>query len=131
MAASKFASLWAGDAASVGYKSWNAFQSGTKGQFASRAEAGMAWGAYKEANNISFGVARSAGVRAQFLRSLAADTRTPSWQIQWLKAGRLPPGYEVHHIVPLSVGGADATSNMQLQAIDLHVLHHQIHHPWR
>jgi len=48
-----------------------------------------------------------------------------------VKAGKVPPGFEVHHRVPLSVGGADATSNMQLQGIDLHAIHHQFSHPWR
>ncbi len=37
------------------YKTWNQFQSGTAGQFASRAEAASAWRIYKEANGIVTG----------------------------------------------------------------------------
>jgi hypothetical protein len=49
---------------------------------------------------------------------------------QWLEAGRRPPGYEIDHIKPLSIGGADVPTNMRLQGADLHDLHHQYYHPW-
>ena len=32
---------------------------------------------------------------------------------QWLSEGKVPPGYEVDHIVPLSVGGEDVTSKYE------------------
>jgi len=112
------------------FKTWNEFQAGTKGQFASRAEAAKAWDVYKDANGIVTGTARSSGARAQYLRSLVDDYRTPSWMKQWLKQGRTPPGYEVDHIVPLSIGGPDTPANMRLQGADLHDIHHKYYDPW-
>ncbi len=113
------------------FGTWNQFQAGTRGQFASRAEAANAWGAYKQANGIVTGTVRgSQSVRSQFLRSLVDDYRTPSSMKQWLEQGRVPPGYEVDHIKPLSVGGPDTPANMRLQGTDLHRLHHQFYRPW-
>lgn len=58
------------------------------------------------------------------------DWRTPSWQKQWLSEGRVPPGYEVDHIKPLSIGGADTPANMRLLLGADHDLWHSIYHPW-
>jgi hypothetical protein len=112
------------------YRTWNQFQTGTAGQFSSRAEAAAAWNAYRQANGIVTGTVRSQAARSQYLRSLADHPNTPSWMRHWLREGRLPPGYEVDHITPLSIGGADTPANMRLQAIDLHRLHHQFYRPW-
>ena len=109
---------------------WNEFQAATKGQFATRAEAGQAWQTYKEANGIVTGTTRSPAASAEYLKSLADDYRTPSWMKQWLQEGRRPPGYEVDHIKPLSVGGEDLPSNMRLQGADLHDIHHTYYRPW-
>jgi len=49
---------------------------------------------------------------------------------QWLQEGRVPPGYEVDHIKPLSVGGADTPASMRLQGADLHDIHHRYYRPW-
>jgi len=49
---------------------------------------------------------------------------------QWLRKGKTPPGYEVDHIKPLSIGGADDASNMRLQGADLHKTHHKWYRPW-
>jgi hypothetical protein len=73
---------------------------------------------------------RSTAIRNEYLRSLVHDYRTPSWMIPWLERGRVPPGYQVDHIIPLSIGGADALRNMRLQAIDLHRIHHRYYRPW-
>lgn len=112
------------------FKTWNQFQAGTKGQFASRAEAGAAWNVYKQANSINTGTIRSMAARGQYLKSLADDYRTPSWMKPWLEKGRVPPGYDVDHIKPLSIGGADTPANMRLQGADLHDIHHKFYRPW-
>ncbi len=112
------------------YRTWNQFQRGTAGQFVSRAEAAKAWSVYKDANSIITGSSRSMAARAEYLRSLADDWRTPSWQKQWLRDGRVPPGYEVDHIKPLSIGGADAPANMRFQGVDLHDMWHRQYDPW-
>lgn len=130
---------WADDAVRAGdnahdvprlFRSWNEFQAGTKGQFASRTEAAEAWALYKEANDIVIGSVRNSAVRSQFLRSLVDDYRTPSWMKQWLSRGDTPPGYVVDHIKPLSIGGDDVVMNMRLQVDDLHRLWHKYYHPW-
>ncbi len=112
------------------YRTWNQFQEGTAGQFASRVEAVKAWSVYKEVNGIVTGTVRSQAAGRQFLRSLADDYRTPSWMKPWLSEGRRPPGYEVDHIKPLSIGGEDVPANMRLQGADLHDIHHKWYDPW-
>jgi len=112
------------------FKSWNQFQSGTAGQFANRAEAAKAWGAYKQANGIVTGTVRSSAAKRNFLKGLADDPNTPSSMKQWLSKGKVPPGYDVDHIKPLSIGGADAASNMRLQLRELHKTHHKFYRPW-
>lgn len=68
--------------------------------------------------------------RRNFLKGLADDPNTPSWMKQWLSQGRTPPGYDVDHILPLSVGGLDEAANMHLQLRELHRIHHQFYRPW-
>lgn len=109
---------------------WNQFQSATRGMFASRGEAAEAWRAFQVANGFTPGTIRSRSVTRQFLQSLATDPRTPSWMKPWLKAGLRPPGYEIDHIRPLSIGGRDLPDNMRLHGTDLHRLHHRFYHPW-
>jgi hypothetical protein len=120
----------AGAAESGAFRTWNQFQRGTAGQFASRAEAAKAWSVYKDANGIVTGSSRSMAARSEYLRSLADDWRTPSWQKPFLREGRVPPGYDVDHIKPLSIGGADVPANMRLQSTELHRIHHQFYDPW-
>ena len=112
------------------FKSWNQFQSGTAGQFASRAEASAAWNAYKRANGIVTGTTRSAAARSNFLKGLANDVNTPRWMKQWLRQDKTPPGYDVDHILPLSAGGFDDAANMRLQLRELHRIHHRFYRPW-
>ena len=112
------------------FKTWNQFQAGTKGQFPSRAESGRAWATYKEANGIVTGSVRSSAVKGRYLRSLVDDYRTPSWMKQWLREARVPPGYEVDHIKPLSIGGPDTPANMRLRSEGLHDMWHKYYDPW-
>jgi RHS repeat-associated protein len=110
---------------------WNAFQNATKGQFLSRTECAKAWSIYKAANGIqNYGIPRSMAARSAYLKSIENDWRTPSWMKLWLSKGQVPPGYDVDHIVPLSIGGADTPANMRLQGADLHDLWHSYYHPW-
>ena len=109
---------------------WNEFQAGTARQFSSRAEAAQAWQVYKDTHGIVTGTTRSIGARSQYLRSLADDYRTPSWMKPWLEKGQVPPGYEVDHIKPLSIGGPDTPANMRLQGADLHEIHHRYYRAW-
>jgi RHS repeat-associated protein len=74
---------------------------------------------------------RGRAVRKAFLRDLATDPKTAAWMKPWLARGKVPPGYNVDHIVPLSVGGADAASNMRLVLRADHIRHHRFYHPWR
>jgi hypothetical protein len=113
------------------YKTWNQFQTGTVQQFANRAEAAKAWEIYKDANGIVGSPNRSQAERAKFLKQLADNDRTPRWMNQWLKKGKVPPGYEVDHIKPLSVGGPDKPFNMRLLDGDLHDIHHRYYRPWQ
>lgn len=68
--------------------------------------------------------------RSEYLRSLADNPNTASWMKPWLQEGRVPPGYEVDHIKPLSIGGPDTPANMRLQGADLHDIHHRYYRPW-
>ena len=112
--------------------SWNQFQRLTKGQFASRAEAGTAWKAYKEASNIGSGIVRSQYQKSLFLRNAANSNLYPKWMNQWLRQGKVPPGYHVDHKIPLSIGGEDLPSNMRLLDIDFHInIHHYYYKPWQ
>jgi hypothetical protein len=112
------------------YRTWNQFQSGTAGQFSSRSAAAAAWTAYKSANGVAAGTKRCVAARSEFLRGMAVGGKAPSWMNQWLQKGKVPPGYHVDHIKPLSIGGADAPSNMRLLDIDMHTTHHRFYRPW-
>ncbi len=109
---------------------WNQFQRATAGQFASRAEASAAWTAYKSKNGIVSGVLRSQSQKMTFLKQAADSKLYPKWMNQWLRQGKVPPGYQVDHIIPLSVGGKDIPANMRLIDIDFHKLHHKYYRPW-
>jgi len=76
-------------------------------------------------------VKRSSYQKAKFLKELAKSGKYPTWMNQWLGKGKVPPGYEVDHIVPISVGGADSPSNMRLMSKDMHQIHHKHYQPWR
>jgi hypothetical protein len=112
------------------YKTWNQFQASTPGQFANRTDAARAWDIYKEANGISGPPTRSQAEKAKFLRELGNGGKAPRWMNQWLEKGRVPPGHEVDHIKPLSIGGADKPFNMRLLDGDLHDIHHRYYRPW-
>ncbi|EDS4738620.1 HNH endonuclease [Salmonella enterica subsp. enterica serovar Oranienburg] len=68
--------------------------------------------------------------RSRFLKQLAESGKTPRWMNQWLLKGKVPPGYHVDHIIPISIGGADAPSNMRLIDIMTHTTHHKYYRPW-
>jgi hypothetical protein len=111
---------------------WNEFQTVTSGQFSSRTDAAKAWELYKARNCITTGVLRNQAAKEAFLKQLAASGKAPKWMNQWLSKGRVPPGYEVDHIVPLSIGGQDIPSNMRLLDKAFHDLHHSpgFYRPW-
>ena len=121
---------FAAESVAPAFRTWNQFQAGTAGWFASRAEAAQAWTVYKEANGIVTGTARNMAARSEFLSSLADNPNTASWMKPWLQDGRVPPGYEVNHIKPLSIGGPDTPANMRLILGADHDLWHSIYHPW-
>jgi RHS repeat-associated protein len=109
---------------------------------ATHAAAGAAGGNPGAANSITSSitrnvtpsitkVVRSAARKRLFLKQLAEHPNTPSWQRQWLREGRNPPGYQVDHIKPLSIGGADIPSNMRLVLKSDHDLHHKYYRPWQ
>jgi len=128
----EYSDFWQSSNAARGtpFRTWNEFQAGTTGQFASRAEAGAGWSAYKEANGIVTGATRSTAARSEFLQGMAEGGKAPSWMNQWLQQGKVPPGYNVDHIKPLSIGGPDTPANMRLLDIDMHKTHHQFYRPW-
>jgi hypothetical protein len=74
---------------------------------------------------------RSSAMKERFLREFANSGNAPSEQIPWLQQGRVPPGYNVDHRIPLSMGGPDTTENMRLILIADHVIRHRYYHPWR
>jgi len=49
---------------------------------------------------------------------------------QWLDQGKVPPGHQVDHIKPLSIGGKDAPSNLMLLDTATHKTYHQFYRPW-
>ncbi|ADL53276.1 hypothetical protein Clocel_3603 [Clostridium cellulovorans 743B] len=111
---------------------WNEFQSANKGMYDNT---GMsdAWTKYKEANGIAYETTRSQTTKSIFLKELGASGKAPKWMNQWLSEGKVPPGYEVGHKVPLSIGGEDIPSNMRLLDEAFHKLHHSkgFYRPWQ
>ena len=73
---------------------------------------------------------RNQSNKVKYLKELAKSDKTPSWMKQWLKEGKNPPGYEVDHKIPLSIGCADNSSNMRLILKSDHKLHHKFYRPW-
>ena len=49
---------------------------------------------------------------------------------QWLKEGKVPPGHQVDHLEPLSIGGKDIPMNMRLKDIASHKTRHKYYRPW-
>ena len=111
-------------------RTWNEFQAATKGKFVSRADAARGWELYKQANNIQTGTQRSQAAKSFFLKQLGASGKAPKWMNQWLSNGKVPPGYQVDHIKPLSIGGADSPLNMRLLDTQMHKVHHKFYAPW-
>ena len=66
-----------------------------------------------------------------YLKNLMEDGKNPKWMNQWFEKGKVPPGYHVDHIKPLSVGGKDLPENMRLLDIDGHKTHHKFYRPWQ
>ncbi|WP_369793097.1 VENN motif pre-toxin domain-containing protein [Thermopetrobacter sp. TC1] len=112
-------------------RSWNRFQSSTKGFYASREETAKAWEEYKRIHSIKTAAQRNRAAKKFFLRQLAASGKAPKWMNQWLIKGKVSPGYEVDHIKPLSIGGEDSPLNMRLLDIKTHREWHTIYSPWR
>ncbi|MCH9651395.1 MAG: hypothetical protein K0U98_24425 [Deltaproteobacteria bacterium] len=81
-----------------GIGSWNEFQAATKGQFASRAEAGVAWKVYKESNragntlvigrNDDTAAAAKAGFQRLFLEDGWTENVNDAWIQGAIDAGR-------------------------------------------
>ncbi len=71
------------------------------------------------------------GPIADFRRLLAASGRAPRWMNHWLRQGRSPPGHEVDHLIPRSVGGSSAPNNLRLRTTADHRNRHMFYHPWR
>ncbi|WP_299150242.1 DUF637 domain-containing protein [uncultured Tateyamaria sp.] len=115
---------------STDVKTWNQFQSATKGQFVSRADAAKGWDLYKQAHGIQTGTVRSQAAKSFFLKQLGASGKAPKWMNQYLANGKVPPGYHVDHLTPISVGGADSPVNMRLKDIATHVTRHKYYRPW-
>jgi len=74
-------------------------------------------------------VVRSVAQRNSYLRG--ALDRLPKWMRGFINRGRVPPGHQVDHVTPLSVGGADVPANMRLRTIADHRTRHQFYRPWR
>ncbi len=75
------------------------------------------------------GPSRSIAVRNLFLRENLKNL--PKWMRGFINRGKVPPGFNVDHIKPLSIGGEDAISNMRLLDAATHRLWHTLYHPWR
>ena len=89
---------------------------------------GSDWGFSVWTHNACF---RDPAQKAAFLDNLLKSGKAPKWMKPWLSRGQTPPGYNVDHILPLSVGGADTPANMRLLLTADHRLWHRFYHPWR
>jgi hypothetical protein len=81
-------------------------------------------------NNPFANTRRTPGPKIDFLKQQAKSDKTPTWMKPWLEQGRNPPGYDVDHILPLSVGGAHDPLNMRLVLRADHRIHHKHYDPW-
>ncbi len=115
----------------VDIKKWNQFQSSTKGLFNTRKAAADSWKIFKSQKGIVSGTNRSITNRNAFLTQVMESGKSPKWMNQWLKNGRVPPGYQVDHIIPLSIGGLDTPSNMRLLLTADHTIWHILYRPWQ
>ncbi len=70
--------------------------------------------------------ARNSYQKVKYLKELAKSGKSPKWMNQWLKNGKVPPGYQVHHRIPLFRGGADLPTNMKLIDIKMHRAYHRL-----
>ena len=111
-------------------RTWNQFQRVTKGQFRNSVERSQAWARYKGFEGIETGQVRSLTQRNLFLRELAASGKAPRWMNQYLPRGKVPAGYEVDHLKPLSIGGLDTAENMRLKLFLDHRNRHRYYMPW-
>jgi RHS repeat-associated protein len=110
-------------------KTWNDFQSATKGQYASRAEAAQTWKLHKAEHGIITGTSRSTAQKKAFLKQLKESGKVPKWMNQWLNRGNVPPGYNIDHIIPLFRGDPDVPGNMRLKLIADHTNRHRLLRP--
>jgi len=74
---------------------------------------------------------RSTYQKSIYLKELSKSGKLPKWMNPWLKNGKVPPGYQVDHKIPLSIKGQDVPSNMRLNLTLNHWMHHIYYHPWR
>ncbi|MEW6608849.1 MAG: RHS repeat-associated core domain-containing protein [bacterium] len=74
------------------------------------------------------GTIRNITQRGNFLKS--SINKSGSWMKQWLSKGKVPPGYQVDHIKPLSIGGKDIPENMRLKLKMDHIRRHIHYRPW-
>lgn len=74
---------------------------------------------------------RSAYQKSMYLNKLAQSGKAPRWMSTWLSKGKVPPGYQVDQIEPLSIGGKDIPANMRLNLTANHRLHHKWYRPWQ
>ena len=72
---------------------------------------------------------RNVTVRNNFLKSIIK--KSPRWMRNFIEKGKVPPGYNVHHINPLSAGGDDVVSNMSLKLTSDHQRWHKFYRPWK
>ena len=89
------------------------------------------WAGIGKAGDLMQMAKRSQAAKRKFLRDLASDPNTPSWQREWVRQGRNPPGYDVDHRNPLSTNGPDDPSNMRLVLRADHRIHHKFYRPWQ
>jgi len=76
-------------------------------------------------------IIRSSAQKANFLKELGKGGKFAKWMNNWLSRGKVPPGYNVDHILPLSTLGKDVPKNMRLLDVKTHRIHHRFYQPWR
>jgi len=73
-------------------------------------------------------ITRNLAERRKYLKSIV--NKCPKWMKPWLRKGKVPPGYQVHHLKALSAGGKDVAENMRLITTADHKLIHKFYRPW-